>query len=233
MNSKPNFYRGATRIQQASFKAHKNANKLRIFCQEPSCSRLANFVWPRASLPKTTKDKPAYCCTPIINGKKIFLRTPKCHLRRSWSHDPENSKSKPMVRACECRADEKPSLILGRGHISWMILSLIALTKQKQLTKPSQRESQPASQLLACLFQDCLSRRNSGSAEVSQFFCCQWEMGPQETTRKNKILFYRTSTYVLGNMPSTDVLRDESKWIILLIAWNAIGWEILANFVVK
>ncbi len=58
-------------------------------------------------------------------------------------------------------------------------------------------------------------------------------MGPQETTRKNKILFYRTSTYVIGNMPSTDVLRNKSKRIILLIAWNAIGQEILANFVVK
>ncbi len=30
-----------------------------------------------------------------------------------------------------------------------------------------------------------------------------------------------------------DVLRNESKQIILLIAWNTIGWEILANFVVK
>ncbi len=58
-------------------------------------------------------------------------------------------------------------------------------------------------------------------------------MGPQETTRKNKIPFYRTSTYVVGNMPSMDVLRNESKQIILLILWNAIGQEILANFVVR
>ncbi len=41
------------------------------------------------------------------------------------------------------------------------------------------------------------------------------------------------STYIVGNMPSTDVLRNKSKGIILLIAWNAIGQEILANFVVK
>jgi hypothetical protein len=59
------------------------------------------------------------------------------------------------------------------------------------------------------------------------------EMGPQETTRKNEILFYWTSTYVVGNMPSADVLRNESKRIFLLIVWNAIGQEILANFVVK
>ncbi len=58
--------------RQASFKAHKNANKLRIFCQEPSCRRLVNFVRPWASIPRTTKDKPAYCCTPIIDGKKNF-----------------------------------------------------------------------------------------------------------------------------------------------------------------
>jgi hypothetical protein len=34
-------------------------------------------------------------------------------------------------------------------------------------------------------------------------------------------------------MPSTYVLRNESERIILLIAFNAIGQEILANFVVK
>ncbi len=65
------------------------------------------------------------------------------------------------------------------------------------------------------------------------FFCWEREMGPQEKTRENKILFYRTSTYVVGNMPSMDVLRNKSEQIISLIAWNAIGWEILANFVVK
>jgi hypothetical protein len=40
--------------------------------QEPSDGRLADFVRPQASLPRTTKDKPEYCCTPIINGKKTF-----------------------------------------------------------------------------------------------------------------------------------------------------------------
>ncbi len=58
--------------RQASFKAPKNANKMRMCFWDPSCRRLADFVWPRASLPKTTKDKPAYCCTPIIDGKKTF-----------------------------------------------------------------------------------------------------------------------------------------------------------------
>ncbi len=58
-------------------------------------------------------------------------------------------------------------------------------------------------------------------------------MGLQETTCENEILFYWTFTYVVRNMPSTDGLRNESKQIILLIVWNAIGQEILAYFVVK
>ncbi len=65
------------------------------------------------------------------------------------------------------------------------------------------------------------------------FFCWEQELGPRETTHENEILFYQTSTYVVGNMPSTDVLRNESKQIILLIVWNSIGQEILANFVVR
>ncbi len=123
----------------------KNADKLPSL-QEPSDGRLANFVQPRASLPRTTKDEIAYCCTPIIDGKTTFLRTLKCYLRQSWSHDPEDSKSKPMVQARERRADGEPSLVVSRGHVSWSILSLIALTRQKQLAKSRQAASQPASQ---------------------------------------------------------------------------------------
>ncbi len=123
----------------------KNANKLRACCfqdknayklrslQEPSGWRLAGFVRPRASLPRTTKNKPAHRCTPIINGEKFFLRTPKCYLWRSWDRDPEDSKNDPMVQAREHQADREPSLVIGRGHVSWLMLSLIALTRQKQL----------------------------------------------------------------------------------------------------
>ncbi len=38
-----------------------------------------------------------------------------------------------------------------------------------------------------------------------KIFCWEQEMGPRETT---EILFYQMSTYVIGNMPSTDVLRN-------------------------
>jgi hypothetical protein len=123
----------------------KNADKLPSL-QEPSDGRLANIVRPRASLPRTTKDKTAYCCTSIIGGKKIFLRTLKCYSWRSWARDPEDSKSKPMVRAHERRANGEPSLVISRGHVSWTMLSLIALTRQKQLAKSRQAASQPASQ---------------------------------------------------------------------------------------
>jgi hypothetical protein len=73
---------------------------------------------------------------------KIFLRTLKCHSRQSWARDPEDSKSKPMVRAHKRRADGKPSLVVGRGHVTWTIFSLIALTRQKQSSLPSQVKKQ-------------------------------------------------------------------------------------------
>ncbi len=132
--------------QQASFKARKNADKLRTCFWEPSGRRLANFVQLWASLPRTTKNKPAHWCMPIIDGKKIFLRTPKCYLRRSWAHDPEDSKNDPLVRARKRRADRGTSLDVGRGCISWLMVGLLALTRQKQLAKSRQATSQPASQ---------------------------------------------------------------------------------------
>ncbi len=132
--------------QQVSFKARKNANKLRMCFWEPSGRRLANFVRPRASLPRTTMNKPANCCTPIIDGKKFFLRTRMCYLRRSWAHDSEDFKNNPLVRVSERRADRETSLVISRGHISLLMVGLLALTRQKQLAKSSQATSQPASQ---------------------------------------------------------------------------------------
>ncbi len=81
-----------------------------------------------------------------LTAKKIFLRTLKCHLQRSWARDPEDSKSKPMVRARERQADGEPSLVVGRGHVSWTMLSLVAPTRQNQLAKSRQTASQPVSQ---------------------------------------------------------------------------------------
>jgi hypothetical protein len=102
----------------------KNANKLPSL-QELSGRRLSGFVWPRASLPRSTKSKPAHCCMPIINGKKIFSRTLKCYSQLSWARDPEDSKSKPMVQARKRQANGEPSLVVGRGHVSWTMLSFI------------------------------------------------------------------------------------------------------------
>jgi hypothetical protein len=68
---------------RADYFQDKNADKLPSL-QEPSDGILANFVRPRASLPRTTKNETAYCCTPIINGEKFFSRTLKCYLQRSW-----------------------------------------------------------------------------------------------------------------------------------------------------
>ncbi len=132
--------------RQASFKACKNADKLRTYFWEPSGRRLANFVRPRASPPRTTKNKLAHCCTPIIDGKKFLSWTPKCYLRRSWAQDPEDSKNDPLVRARERQVDRETSLVVSRGHISWLMVGLLALTRQKQLAKSRQATSQPASQ---------------------------------------------------------------------------------------
>ncbi len=110
----------------------KNANKLRSFLQEPSGRRAADFVQPQASLPRTTKDKPGYRCMPFINGF-FLLRTPQCYLWRSWARDHEDSMYNPMVQACERWTNREPSLVVGSGHVSWSMLGLIALTRQKQL----------------------------------------------------------------------------------------------------
>ncbi len=131
--------------QQASFQAHKNANKLRTCFWEPTGGRLANFVQPRASLPRTTKNKPAHPCTPIIN-KTFFLRNPKCYLWRSWAHNPEDSKNEFLVCAHKRQANRETSLVVGRCRISWSMVGLLALTRQKQLTKSRQATNQPASQ---------------------------------------------------------------------------------------
>ena len=95
----------------------KNADKLPSL-QEPSDERLADFVRPRASLPTTTNDETSYCCTPIINSKKIFLRTLKCYLWRSWACDPEDFMNNPIVRAIEYQANREPSLVVCIGHVS-------------------------------------------------------------------------------------------------------------------
>jgi hypothetical protein len=136
-------YKFIARLLQGLYKnsnknEYKNADKLRRFLEDPSCRRLADFVWPQASFPRTTKNKPAHCCMPIIDSEKFFLRTLKCYSRWSWARDHEDSKSKPMVRARNHRDGGDPSLVVGRGRVSWTMLSLIALTRQKKA------ESQPA-----------------------------------------------------------------------------------------
>ncbi len=125
-------YKNGNKLRSCCFQ-DKNADKLRNFLPEPSGRRLANFLRPQASLPRTTKDKPAYCCTPTIDSEKILLKTPKCYLRWSWARDPEDVKNTPMVQARKRQADREPSLVVGRGHIKWWMLGLIALTRQKQL----------------------------------------------------------------------------------------------------
>ncbi len=103
------------------------------------CSREQAFRGP----PRTSQ----YIAARIsLTAKKILSRTPKCYLQRSWARDPEDSKNDPLVRARERRADRETSLVVSRSHISWLMVGLLALTRQKQLAKSRQTTSQPASQ---------------------------------------------------------------------------------------
>ncbi len=54
----------------------KNADKLPSL-QEPSGRRLAGFVRPRASLPRTTKNKPAHCTACWSSMAKILFKDPE------------------------------------------------------------------------------------------------------------------------------------------------------------
>ncbi len=183
--------------------------------QADSGRRLADFVRPWASLPKTSKNKPAHCCTPIINGKQFFLRTPKCYLRRSWARDPEHSKNNPLVCARKCQANRETSLVIGRGCISWSMVGLLGRSslpsqgKKQANQHPNARYVFPKTAFLVGTA--ILPRR-------SQIFLWRARNG---TARNNsqKWNFVLSDIYVcLRKHASTDVLRNESKRIILPIA---------------
>jgi hypothetical protein len=174
--------------QQASFKAHKNADKLRIFCQEPSCRRLANFVRPRASLPRTTKDKPVYHCMPIINGKKNLFEDTKVPLAAelgSWPWRLQEQAHSASARApswwgaqsgCRQRPRQLDDVELDSSNKAEAACQVKASSKPTSI--PTLGMSLPRLPFLV------------GTAVLPRrlnFFCCQREMGLRETTRKNKI----------------------------------------------
>jgi hypothetical protein len=153
-----------------------------------------NFARLRVSLCGTPRwDKP-HRCTPIINSAASFLRTLKCHSRRSWASDPDCLKRKPVVCVHERRANRDRSRVVGRGRINLMMLSLIALAWQKQLARLWQAASQPASQVGQVVHTTAFLVGTAFLARRTDFFCCERKMGVRETTRKNKILFCMLST---------------------------------------
>jgi hypothetical protein len=194
---------------------------------------LADFVWPRASLPRTTKDETTYCCTPIIDGKKLF-KDPEVLLTAelgSWPWWLQEQARGASARApsqwgaqsgCRQRPHQLDNVELDGSNKAEAACQVEASSKPTSI--PTLGISFPRLFFLVGIA--VLPRR-------LKIFRWEWEMGPRGKTCENKILFYRTSMYVARNMPSMDVLRNESERIILLIAWNAIGQEILANFVVK
>ena len=167
----------------------------------------------------------------MINGRKFLSRTPECYLWRSCAHDPEDSKSNSLVCMHKRQAIREPSLIIGVGHVSWLMMGLLALTRQKQLIKSSQVKS-PSK---ACLFQDGLSWRNiryvRSAKTVSEGIALskKWDCKKQLT----KKMLYGCLCTPSEVCPQWMLLSNESKGMVLLIAWNAIGWEIQANYIVK
>ena len=76
-----------------------------------------------------------HCCTPIIGGNIGPPRTPKCYSRQCWALESINSFSDTLVRGRERRTKRESSLVLGAADISWTMISQLALTARRQLTK--------------------------------------------------------------------------------------------------
>ena len=186
---------------------YKNNNKLRpivfktriptsckIF-QEPSDGRLANFVRPRASLPRTTKDETAYCCTPIIDVRKILFEDPEVLLAEevgSWPWRLQEQAHGVSARApsrwgAQSGCQQRPLQLDNVKHDS---------SNKAEAAHQVKASSKPTSVPMLGM---SLPRQPSlvGTAippRRLKTFRCQQEMGPRKTTRKNKTWFYPTST---------------------------------------
>ncbi len=115
--------------------------------------------------------------------QKIPSRTPKRNLLQSWAHEPEDSKTNPLVCACKRHAKREPSLIVVVSHVSWLMASLLALIRQKQLAKSSPQARHVSSKTAFLNGTSILPR-------PSQKVLPWAKMGPQETTCKNKFSLY-------------------------------------------
>jgi hypothetical protein len=91
----------------------------------------------QTSLPRNNRGKLAHCYTLIIDGEIFSSRTPKSNSWRSWAHWSEDSVRNFLVHVRKRQAKREPSLVVGKGHISWMMVSLLTLAKQKQLARSS------------------------------------------------------------------------------------------------
>ncbi len=210
--------------RQSSFKARKNADKLRRCFWEPSGRRFDNFVRQRESLPRTMKNKPAHRCTPIINGKKTLFEDPEVLLAVelvSWpwrlqeqSHGA--STRAPSQQGAQSGCRQRPHQLVDVGLDS---------SKKAEAAHLVKASSKPTS--LAFL---------GGTAILSRRSQNFWEWAGNGTARNNSQKWnfvVRASTYAFGNVSSMDALSNESKKMVSQFAWNAIEQESLANFVVK
>jgi hypothetical protein len=56
-------------------------------------------------------------------------------MQQSWACKTVYSKSNLLVCTRKCQAKREPSLVVSIVNISWLMVSLLALTKQKQQAK--------------------------------------------------------------------------------------------------
>ncbi len=120
---------------------------------------------------------------------------------------PITPKTPRSTRGCKRQASREPSLVIGKGHVSWSMVSLLALTRQKQLAKSSPQARH--------VFSKTAFLKGTSVTSVlprpSQKVLLRARNGPQETNHKNIILFNWASTYAFGSMFSMDALRNKSK----------------------
>jgi hypothetical protein len=95
---------------------------------------------------------------------------------------------------------------------------LLALIRQKQLAKLRQAASQPASQSQACLFETAFLVGTAVCRDVSEFFGTSKKWDSKKQLVKINFVSSDVSERLRKHLLNRDILRNESKRIILQIA---------------
>ncbi len=160
---------------------------------------------------------------PIIDGGRCPTRTPKRNLQQSWHFGAVDSKSNFLARPHERLAGSKPSLVIGFGHISCLMIA-----SWRQQSKSSKPTSVPMLGMSLVRLPFCIGI--AIKLESSQTFLDSQKLGPQGTTRKNKISLYNHLCRLLEACPQLMLLRNKSKAMIPPCTQFASKQEFPANY---